>query len=138
LILCEQHLAQIGDLGQDHLMLGAPERARRPDRHRIASWSAPVTLRRADDGDDDALRRLAALDSHPLPPGPLLVAERDRIVDAAVSLSTGDVVANPFRRTTEIAALLRCHAAGARVAPEDHASAAGDSPPLVSARLVTT
>jgi hypothetical protein len=66
------------------------------------------------------------------------VAERGGTVDAAVSLCTGDVVADPFRRTTEISALLRCHAAGARVAPEDHASAAGDSRPLVRARLVTT
>ena len=119
-------------------MLGAPERARRPDRHRIASWSTPVTLRQAGAGDAAALHRLAALDSHPLPPGPFLVAERGGTVDAAVSLSTGDVVADPFRRTTEIAALLRCHAAGARVVPEDQASTAGDSPPLVRARLVAT
>jgi hypothetical protein len=98
-----------------------------------------VTLRRADRGHADALRRLAGLDSHPLPPGPFLVAERAGAVEAAVSLSTGELLADPFRRTAEIAALLRCHAAEARVAPEDDSLLARHpNTPTVRAKLVTT
>ena len=59
-----------------------------------------------------ALERLAGLDSRPLPPGPHLVAERDGRTDAALSLSTGELIADPFRRTAELRELLRCHAGG--------------------------
>jgi hypothetical protein len=34
------------------------------------------------------------------------------VVEAALSLRTGEVVADPFRRTAELVELLRCHAAG--------------------------
>jgi hypothetical protein len=67
----------------------------------------PIALRVASSGDDDALRRLAELDSRPLPPGPHLVAARAGRVDAALSLSTGAVVADPFRPTAELTELLR-------------------------------
>ena len=70
-----------------------------------------VTLRRASNADAPALCRLAQLDSRPLPAGPHLVAEREGSIDAAVSLPTGEVVANPFVRTAELSALLRVHAA---------------------------
>jgi hypothetical protein len=74
--------------------------------------SMPVTLRLAGDDDGPALRRLAELDSRPLPPGPHLVAEREGRIDAALSLSCGETVADPFRRTTELCELLRHSAAG--------------------------
>jgi hypothetical protein len=70
----------------------------------------PTTLRLGAADDAVALERLAELDSRPLPPGPHLVAERDARIDAALSLSTGEVVADPFRRTAELRELLRCHA----------------------------
>jgi hypothetical protein len=119
-------------------MLRAARYPGRPDWHRIASWSAPVTLRLAGDGDAAALRRVAELDSQPLPPGPFLVAERAGAVDAAVSLSTGALIADPFRRTAEVAALLRCHAGDALVSAQPDPAAARDNPPLAHARLVTT
>jgi hypothetical protein len=86
------------------------------DQHRPAAWQWPVTLRLADEDDVAGLERLAALDSCLLPPGPHLVAERDRRIEAASSLATGQLVADPFRRTAELCELLRCHAGGVRVA----------------------
>jgi hypothetical protein len=86
--------------------------------HRLAAWERPVTLRLADGADDDALQRLAELDSSPLPPGPHLLAECDGRVDAAISLATGELIADPFRRTVELRELLRCHAGGLRLSAE--------------------
>jgi len=68
--------------------------------------------------DERALRRLAALDSalNP-PPAPLLVAEVDGELGAALSLHDGSVIADPFRPTAQIVELLRVHAAAARTTP---------------------
>jgi hypothetical protein len=89
----------------------------RHDLHRLAAWRSPVTLRLAAASDAPALKRLAELDSRPLPPGPHLVAERDGRIDAALSLSTDELIADPFRRTAELSELLRCQAGGLRTAP---------------------
>ena len=88
------------------------------NQHRPAAWERPVTLRRANATDAAELERLAARDSSPLPPGPHLVAERDRRIEAAISLATGELIADPFRRTAELCELLRCHAGDVRVRPE--------------------
>ncbi|MGH2712739.1 MAG: hypothetical protein ACRDM7_02420 [Thermoleophilaceae bacterium] len=85
----------------------------RPDHTDPLEWRSPVALRLAAPSDDPALRRLAELDSRRLPPGPHLIAVREGRVDAALSLATGEVVADPFRQTVELVELLRCHA-GAR------------------------
>lgn len=59
---------------------------------------------------DDAvdLRRLAALDSQPVPEGPLLVAEVGGELWAAISIG-GDrrTIADPFHHTAALVALLR-------------------------------
>lgn len=86
--------------------------------HRRAAWERPVTLRLASHGDGAALDRLAQLDSGPLPPGPHLLGERDGRIEAAISLATGALVADPFRRTAELCELLRCHAGELRVLPQ--------------------
>ena len=86
-------------------------------QHRRAAWETPVTLRSAEDADRDSLDRLAQLDSRPLPPGPHLVAEREGRIEAAICLVTGELVADPFHRTTELCELLRCHAGPVRVRP---------------------
>ena len=75
-----------------------------------------VVLRAATSADARRLDRLAQLDTSPLPPGPHLVAERAGRVDAAISMRTGELVANPFVRTAELCVLLRLHAATARAA----------------------
>lgn len=66
-----------------------------------------ITIRFAYPDDAAALRRLAALDSQPLPPGPLLVAEIAGELWAAVSVTGAPrAIADPFRYTSELVALL--------------------------------
>jgi hypothetical protein len=71
----------------------------------------------ADDADD--LRRLATLDGTTVPPPPLLVAERDGELQAALSLWDGRAIADPFRRTEALVELLVLRAA------HIHSAAAG-------------
>lgn len=67
-------------------------------------------------GDDhSALARLASLDSAPIPARPLLVAEVDGELRAALSLHDGAAIADPFHPTAELVTLLRAHATPARI-----------------------
>ena len=67
-----------------------------------------ITIRFAYPDDVAALRRLAALDSQPLPSGPLLVAEVAGELWAAVSAAAeAGTIADPFKHTAELVALLR-------------------------------
>lgn len=73
----------------------------------LSNPAAPaVTIRRATDADATALRRLAALDSRRPLTGPAIVAEVDGVLWAARALVTPDVVADPFRPTADLVALL--------------------------------
>jgi hypothetical protein len=74
----------------------------------LASNLAPtVVIRAARGSDGPALRRLAELDSREqVPGGELLVAESDDELVAALSLDTGDRIADPFRRTADVVDLL--------------------------------
>ncbi len=56
--------------------------------------------------DRAALVRLAALDSAPIPFGAWLVAEVDGELWAAMPLSGGRVLADPFRHTGDLVSLL--------------------------------
>jgi hypothetical protein len=76
-----------------------------------------ITIRPGYADDHLALIRLAALDSSSIPAEPLLVAEIDGEMSAALSLSDGTAIADPFRPTAELVALLRAHAAAATPAP---------------------
>jgi hypothetical protein len=69
-----------------------------------------MIIRRATPDDDAGLRRLAALDSKRPPAGDTLVAEVDGRIHAAVSLTDGRSVADPFRPTAELVDLLRMRA----------------------------
>jgi hypothetical protein len=70
-----------------------------------------VLLRAARADDHTDLIRLAALeDARPLA-GPALVAEENGAIVAALCLSTGRSVANPFVRSLHLVELLRYHAA---------------------------
>jgi hypothetical protein len=73
--------------------------------------ASTISLRHATTDDEQALRRLAALDSTRLGDGPFLVAETDADVVAALSLSDGTSIADPFRHTAELVELLRAHGA---------------------------
>lgn len=62
-----------------------------------SSAASPViTVRDAVQADRDALQRLAQLDSSTLPVGRVIVAEVDGELWAALSLSDGRAVADPF------------------------------------------
>lgn len=66
-----------------------------------------VRIRYAFPDDAAALCRLAALDSAVTPASPLLVAEVDGELRAAVSLVGSDVIADPFHPTVSLVELLR-------------------------------
>ena len=72
----------------------------------LANLAPTVLIRAARGSDGPALRRLAALDSKDLPAGDLLVAETDHELVAALSLNTGERVADPFRPTADVVDLL--------------------------------
>ena len=66
-----------------------------------------IIVRLASRTDADALADLAALDSMRVPHGPLLLAEVDDELRAALSLSDGTVISDPFHLSAELIALLR-------------------------------
>src|SRR3954469_21347390 len=71
-----------------------------------------VTIRWAGPADAAALSELAALDSRPLPDVPILLAERDGTLVAALPLGIGaPALADPFERTGELVTLLELRAA---------------------------
>jgi hypothetical protein len=69
--------------------------------------AAEVTIRRLGVDDAAAVRRLAQRDSSQPPAGLLLGAELDGRLLAAISATSGEVVADPFHRTAELVEALR-------------------------------
>ena len=83
------------------------------DAIRVDAGASPVsrvTLRYAAAKDAAGLRWLAELDSAEAPSGPVLVAEVDGRLRAALPLRGGDPIADPFHRGTELIELLRLRA----------------------------
>jgi hypothetical protein len=72
-----------------------------------------VVIRPAYPDDAAALERLARLDSRRPLSGPVLVAERDGRLLAALATATGRHVADPFSPTADLVALLEVRAADA-------------------------
>ena len=77
-----------------------------------------VLMRRATAADSARIRTLALLDSSRVPAGPVLVAEVGGEIVAARSLTTGAVVADPFRLTSDIVAMLHLRAGQVSDLPE--------------------
>jgi hypothetical protein len=75
-----------------------------------------ITIRRSASDDAHALEQLAALDSRHVPSAPVLVAEVDGELRAAVSLSDSAVVADPFVDTSNVRSLLLTRVAQLRAA----------------------
>ncbi|HEX2232818.1 MAG TPA: hypothetical protein VHG69_05590 [Thermoleophilaceae bacterium] len=70
-----------------------------------------LTIRMAVPADAPALERLAQLDSAPRPQQvPMLVAVAEGDLCAALPLGGGAAIADPFRRTAEIVAMLAARA----------------------------
>src|ERR1700754_1682850 len=76
--------------------------------------SPTVVIRAARGSDGPALRRLAELDSREVPTGDVLIAETDDQLVAALSVNTGERVADPFRHTADVVDLLAYRARGLR------------------------
>ena len=108
-----------------HLTLGLAQTRiddlrRAADAHRAArrvTQPAPfvaaeqsVTLRLGSTHDQKPLARLAALDGADPPEQPVLLAEVDGRLLAALALSNGRVISDPFHRTADLIELLRARA----------------------------
>jgi len=103
----------------------------------MSTTSEAVLIRRATAADSARVRTLALLDDRRLPAGPLLVAELGGEIVAARSLSTGSVIADPFRLTSDIVAMLRLRADQASelsAVPAQRSTAGGsfDAAPLAA------
>ena len=114
--------------------LAASRRSTRGRRRRQSAGPAAmplqeVSIRRLGDADSDALDRLAGRDSSERPAGELLGAELDGRLIAAVSIATGDAVADPFTPTAEVHSLLQLRASQLRESRNrgDHDRASGHS-----------
>jgi hypothetical protein len=68
------------------------------------------TVRLAEPADRPALEQLAGLDSARVPSGTVLVGEMGGGIQAAVPVSGGRAIANPFVRTAELVKLLELRA----------------------------
>ena len=73
-----------------------------------------VTIRRLDETDAAALDRVAGRDSSTRPAGEVLGAELEGELIAAISITTGEIVADPFVRTDAARSLLVLRAAQLR------------------------
>ena len=69
-----------------------------------------VTIRPAGRGDAVDVDRLAQLETRRPTPGPHLLALRNGEVVAAISIATAEILADPFRPTADVQALLRLQA----------------------------
>ena len=104
--LAEEH---IRDLQREARKARIPEQPGENERVTVRALRAP---------DVEPLRVLAALDSRHLPTGPVLVAEQDGELLAALPLDGGRAIADPFRRTSDVVALLELRAR--QIAPGRH------------------
>jgi hypothetical protein len=72
--------------------------------------NSAITIRLAYADDEVPLERLAQLDSARVPSRPLLLAEVDGQLRAALSLEDDTVIADPFSHTQHLVSLLRARA----------------------------
>jgi hypothetical protein len=80
----------------------------------VGNLEVPITIRPARPADASALAKLAALDSADVPSVPVLIAEANGEVRAAVSLYDGAAIADPFTHTIWVVQLLHARAAQLR------------------------
>jgi sulfur carrier protein ThiS len=80
--------------------------------HKITT-NPEIRIRVAREDDLTAVTRVAGRDTSQPPAWPILVAEVGSEIRAAISLTDGEVVADPFHRTAELVEMLRIRARGA-------------------------
>jgi hypothetical protein len=88
--------------------------------HISDSRSSSITIRAARPKDERAIRRLAQRDSRPVPDGELLTAFVDGQVRAALSLTSGEAIADPFHRTDELVSMLALRRSELRALEQSH------------------
>lgn len=76
--------------------------------HRKHNEAEPrsITIRLTDPTDVDELRRVAQRDSRTVPQGEVLIAIDQGEIRAAISLGSGEVIADPFHHTDELVRML--------------------------------
>jgi hypothetical protein len=84
-------------------------RSKRYTSSRLGGYDS-VAVRLARPEDEAAIQRIAALDGKEAPTGRVLVAEADREVIAALAVHSGIAVADPFRWTSDVVALMEMRA----------------------------
>jgi hypothetical protein len=92
-------------------MVDMPRSAPLPHPHPTLPAMDSIVIRRAYPDDAACLERLARLDSRRPLDGPVLLAERDGRILAALATATGRHIADPFAPTADLVALLEVRAA---------------------------
>jgi hypothetical protein len=97
----------------------------RRDPHLTIAYrqSPEVTIRWAMPADAPRLEILAALDEADVPPPPLLLGLVGDELWVAASLSSGTIIADPFRHSAEVALLVRERGQQLTVTPPQYARA---------------
>ena len=75
-----------------------------------------ITIRPLREADVPAVELLAELEERPVPQGPLLLAEVEGTVEAAIGLEGRETIANPFSESAGAVSLLHVRAAQLRAA----------------------
>jgi hypothetical protein len=109
-------------------------RLARPERRSGERAEAAITIRLARPDDCRALLELAELDSAEMPTSPVLIAEVNGELRAAVSLHDGATIADPFHHTDSVRQLLTTRAA--QVGNKRHSARRERWPVLGSSRLL--
>jgi hypothetical protein len=94
-----------------------------------------IRIRRLSRGDQAEVERLSQLDSRRLPENGLLGVEVEGRLVAAISLTTGESIADPFSRSGELRALLELRAAQLRRRESQRGRVPGLARPKVRAAL---
>jgi hypothetical protein len=105
MVLYPSHRIEIAKAHGDALRRAADGRTR-ASAGAVSPPDIAIVIRPARPEDERPLERLAGLDSASVPAAPLLVAEVDGALRAALSLYDGGVIADPFHRTASLVALL--------------------------------
>jgi hypothetical protein len=129
-LLAQSRLAEYRRVAEARARVPRPRLQPRP-----VPPSSPVTLRYAFPDDAEAVARLATLDSAAPPPQPLLLAEIAGELRAALSLSDGTVIADPFYPNAAVIELL--DARGRQLRGTEHRRRRPGLLPRTRARLAT-
>jgi hypothetical protein len=112
MMLMEENVAELHRRAERR---GLARRARKRETP-AAGPDRDARIRYAGPDDERALMHLAALDSATVPASPILVAEVDGELRAAISLADSTAIADPFHRTAHLVQALREKVAAASLA----------------------